>query len=287
MIHDKTIFLILDLKDKVVLITGASSGIGAATALEFNKEGAKLAIAARRKDKLEAIAAKLNDPLILNVDITIEEQLRLMITETIRHYGRIDILINNAASIIVSPAKPVSADDLLKAYKTNLLAPVLATQLVIESMKKNGGGQIINIGSPGFMMGVPFYAPYAITKAALSGWTRTIQAELSESGIFVSEFFPGYVKIESRPESRIGEVEQDFLMAEKQNFLVKYFTKPDTPEKIARQLVQLAKKPKILVCSGFSTRLGTYLSNIPGFRLSVAKKLAENARRKKKDSFPI
>ena len=194
----------MDIKDKVVLITGASSGIGAATAKAFDKAGAKLAIAARRREKLEEVANELHNALILETDLSDESKVAEMVDATVRHFGRIDILINNAAGIIVSTAVKVISKDLLQAFKTNLIAPVIATQKVIEFMKPDNGIHIINIGSPGFMMGIPFYAPYVCSKAAFSAWTRTIQAEFGGTNIVVSEYFPGYVRTDSRPESKIG-----------------------------------------------------------------------------------
>jgi len=270
----------MDIKDKVVLITGASAGIGAETAKAFDKAGAKLAIAARRKEKLIELAADLHDAMIIETDLSDETKVSDMVDATIRHFGRIDILINNAASIIVSPAENVSSFDLLLAFKTNLVAPVIATQRAIQFMKVSGGGHIINVGSPGFMMGIPFYAPYVCSKAAFSAWTRTLQAEMAGTTIVVSEYFPGYVRTDSRPESRIGEVEQDFLMSEKANAITRHFTKPQTPTKIALQVLKLARHPKPLTYSSFSVRIGAWIALFSSFRLNLSKGMAETARRK-------
>lgn len=269
------------MKGKVVLITGASSGIGAATALAFNREGARVAMAARRGEKLNQLAKRMKDPLVLQVDIGIEAEVRNMIQDTIRHFGRIDVLINNAASIIVAPAQTVSSEDLVSAFRTNLIGPVAATQEASIQMKKQGGGQIINVGSPGFMMGVPFYSPYVCSKAALCAWTRTIQAEWAGSGIVVSEYFPGYILTDSKPDSRIGEVEQDLLMSPKQNWLTRTFAKPKMPNDVADQLVGLVRNPRTLVYSSGSVRMGAFISNFSGFRLSLAMQMARTARDKK------
>jgi NAD(P)-dependent dehydrogenase (short-subunit alcohol dehydrogenase family) len=268
----------MNLLNKVVLITGASSGIGAATALAFDKAGATVAIAARRKQNLEKLAKSLKDPLILVTDLTVEAEVMQMIDVTVAHFGKIDILINNAASIIVSSAEMVTTEDILKAFRTNLIGPVIASQRVLKYMQQQGYGQIINVGSPGFMVGVPFYTPYVCSKAALSGWTRTIQAEWADYGIIVSEYFPGYTKIESKPESRVGDVEQDLLFRRDQNFVSRIFTKPKTAEYIARDLVKLALHPRILVYSGIAVRLGSWIANFAGFRLKIAKEMAHTAR---------
>lgn len=271
----------MHLADKVILITGASSGIGAAIAMALDKAGARLAIVARRQEKLQEVASHLHNPLVIAADLSDETQAREMVHHVVTHFGRIDVLINNAASIIVAKSDSVSPADLLTAFRTNVIAPVVATQEAIRFMRKQGRGHIINIGSPGFMMGIPFYAPYVCSKAAFSAWTRTIQAEWSGTEIVVSEYFPGYIKTESLPESRLGSIDQDFLMAEQQNFIARLFTKPKTPEDVAIHLVKLILKPKTLTYSDVGVKIGAFISNIPGFRLSIARQLAKNARDKK------
>lgn len=268
----------MQLRGKVVLITGATGGIGIAAVRAFDKEGSHVVIASRRKEILDALSSEIKSVLVLPVDLSDEIQAVDMIDKTMDHFGRIDILINIAASIIVVPAEQVGSSDLLTAYKTNLCGPVAATQRAIRHMKSKGGLHIINVGSPGFMMGIPFYSPYVCSKAAFSAWTRTIQAEWEQTNIIVSEYFPGYIMTNSRPESRIGEVDQNFLMDKKQNFISRHFTKPQKPEDVAKHLVKLALKPKPLMCSSFSVRIGTFISNFPAFRLSIASQMAKTAR---------
>jgi NAD(P)-dependent dehydrogenase (short-subunit alcohol dehydrogenase family) len=272
------------LKDKVVLVTGASGGIGEAIALAFGNEGAKVVLVSRRKEKLEAIASRMQDAFVIEADLEDPLAAVRMIDETVMRYGRLDILVNNAACIIVASSEMVVPEDLLKAFRTNLIAPVVATQTALQYFRKQGTGHIINIGSPGFMMGIPFYSPYVCSKAALSAWTRTIQAEWAGTGIHISEYFPGYIKTDSRPESRIGEVEQDFLMSEKQNFLTRVFAKPKTAERVAKDIVKLTLKPKLLMHSGVGVKIGSFISNLPAFRLSIAREMAETAKRKLRKS---
>jgi len=274
----------MKLKDKVILVTGASGGIGEAVALAFGHEGAKVVLVARRKEKLDAIASRLQDAFVIEANLEDPSAAVRMIDETVERYGRLDILINNAACIIVVPSEEVQREDLLKAFRTNLVAPVIAAQCALKYFRKQGNGHIINIGSPGFMMGIPFYSPYVCSKAALSAWTRTIQAEWAGTGIHISEYFPVYIKTDSRPESRLGDVEQDFLMSEKQNFLTRIFTKPKTAESVARDIIKLALKPKLLMHSGAGVKIGSFISNLPSFRLSIARQMAETARRKMRKS---
>jgi NAD(P)-dependent dehydrogenase (short-subunit alcohol dehydrogenase family) len=275
----------MKLQGKVILVTGASGGIGEALALAFAKEGAKVAIASRRIEKLEALAARMQDALPLETDLSVPDQAVEMIRKVVARYGRIDVLVNNAASIIVASSDAVKGSDLQTAFTTNLVSPVAATQEALVHMRRQGGGHIINVGSPGFMMGIPFYAPYVCSKAAFSAWTRTIQSEWAGSGITVSEYFPGYIKTDSRPDSRLGDVEQDFLMNTEPGFFAGIFTKPKTPESVARQMVGLVLKPRPLVYSGVAVKIGAVISNFSRFRLSIATRMARTARKKK--NLPI
>jgi NAD(P)-dependent dehydrogenase (short-subunit alcohol dehydrogenase family) len=270
----------LRFQNKIVLVTGASGGIGEAIALAFGREGAKVVLVSRRKEKLAAVASRLQDAFVIQADLENPSEAVRMIEETVMRYGRLDILINNAASIIVARSEDVQPEDLMKSYRVNLITPVVASQCALKYFRGQGNGHIINIGSPGFMMGIPFYSPYVCSKAALSAWTRTIQAEWAGTGIHISEYFPGYIKTDSRPESRIGEVEQDFLMAEKQNFLTRVFAKPKTAENVAKDILKLALKPRLLMHSGTGVKIGSFISNMPSFRLSIARQMAETARRK-------
>lgn len=270
----------MDIQGAVVLITGASSGIGKTAALAFDRAGAKVAMAARRKDNLEANAALMTDALVLPTDMADEGQAIAMVDKTVNHFGRIDVLINNAAAIIVARANEVRSEELLRSFRTNVVGPITATNRAVEYMRKQGYGHIINVGSPGFMIGVPLYTPYVCSKAALCGWTRTIQAEWADTEIRVSEYFPGYIKTDSPAESGYGPVEQDTIIDPDQNFITRFFTRPKTPDDVAKQLIGLVRKPKTLVYSSVLTGFGSWVANIPGKRLSIARNMAAAARKR-------
>jgi len=270
----------MDIQGAVILITGASSGIGRTAALAFDRVGAKVAMAARRKENLAENAARMKSALVLPTDMSDERQAVAMVEKTVKHFGRIDVLINNAAAIIVSRADEVRSEDLLRSFRTNVVGPVAATNCAVGHMRRQGYGHIINVGSPGFMIGVPLYTPYVCSKAAMCGWTRTIQAEWADTEIRVSEYFPGYIKTDSPAESGYGPVEQDTIIDPDQNFITKFFTRPKTPDDVARQLINLVRKPKPLVYSSALTGLGSWVANIPGKRLSIARSMAIAARKR-------
>ncbi len=270
----------MNLKGKVVLVTGASTGIGRAAAIEFDKAGALVALAARRKDLLDELASALNDPLVVKTDLADEKQARDMVDKTVKHFGRIDILVNNAATSIVESSECVKREDLYRAFAVNLLGPVTASQQAYKYMKEQGSGHIINIGTPGFMLGVPFYSPYVCSKAAFSAWTRTIQGEWSDTGIIVSEYFPGYTETGAVAESVHGPISQDLVMNKGKGVLARYFSGARTGADVARDLVALAMRPRPLMYSTCMERIAAFVANVPGIRIPVTRRMAAAARKK-------
>ena len=270
----------MDLKGKVVLITGASTGIGRAAAIEFDRAGARVAIAARRRELLEQAASEMKDALVLKTDLVDEAQARAIVDETVKRFGRIDILINNAVLSIVESSDRISREDLSRAFAVNLLGPVTSSQRAYEYMKKQGSGHIINVGTPGFMLGVPFYTPYVCTKAAFSAWTRTIQGEWADTGIVVSEYFPGYTETGAVAESAYGPIPMDLVMNRGKGFLARYFSGARTGADIGRDLVALAKRPRPIMYSTVMERIAVLVANMPRIRIAVTKRMAATARKK-------
>ena len=262
------------IENKVVLVTGATIGIGKAIALALGEAGASVAIASRNGEKLKGVASKIKTCLVIPTDISDEKQASEMIDKTVKHFGRIDVLINNAAMVVMTRSDSLDPDVLVKAFKTNLVGPVVATNRAVEYMRKQGGGHIINMGSPGFMVGLPFLAPYASTKAAMCGWTRAIQSEWEGTGIFVTEYFPGYIKTESLAISDFGKMGQDVFDDPDQSWIMKILARPKSPDVVAKHILDCIAKPKRTVYSGFMVRLGVWLSQIPGFRQSIGHKMA-------------
>ncbi len=267
----------MEIKNTVILITGASSGIGRALALRFDREGALVALAARRKELLESAAAEMKNALVLPTDLSDEKKARAMVKQTVEKWGRIDVLINNAAAIMVSPTDAIHPEDMAASLKINLLGPMAAANEAAGYMKEQGYGHIINVGSPSFMMGLPFYGPYVISKGAVSAWTRTLQAEWHGSGIVVTEYFPGYIKTDSPSWSRqYGSLPQDLVLKKEKGLMDRLFIRAKSTEAVADQFVRLVRKPKPVKHSGFMVALGTFLALFPGIRRSIAMGIGEN-----------
>lgn len=184
----------MEVQNKVVIITGASMGIGAATAHVFAAAGAKLVLAARSVDKLTAVAQSLPphvETLIVPTDMTDQAQVSALIDQAYEHFGQIDILINNAGQAVAGWVATVDPAHFRQIIELNLLGPLHALQAVVPKMKEQGGGVIINISSNVSKMAIPGIGAYAATKYALNGLSLTARNELAADNIRVVLFHPG------------------------------------------------------------------------------------------------
>jgi NAD(P)-dependent dehydrogenase (short-subunit alcohol dehydrogenase family) len=184
----------MEVQGKVVIVTGASMGIGAATARVFAEAGAKLVLAARSADKLAAVAHSLPvqaETLIVPTDMTDQAQVRALIDQAYNRFGRIDILINNAGQAAVGPVATVNPELYRQIIELNLFGPLHAIQAAVPKMKAQGGGVIINISSNVSKMAIPGIGAYASTKYALNGLSLTARNELAADNIRVVLFHPG------------------------------------------------------------------------------------------------
>ena len=181
-------------KDKTVIITGGSEGVGAATARLFADAGANLMLVARGKKKLEAIAEELRDRTrveIFAMDVSDSEACSDLFKKTQFEYGRIDILINNAGYHKRGDVEAVDANDLGYMIDVNLKAPIMLSRLAIPYLREADSGAIINVGSLAGRTPLPGTAAYAASKAGLRSFTYSLGIELADSGIKVAIVSPG------------------------------------------------------------------------------------------------
>ncbi len=186
----------MEITGKVVLITGASEGIGLATAHLLAQKGAKLALAARSVDKLEHIVSEIPDALALPTDMRDEAAVQRMIAQTKQHYGHIDVLINNAGQGLHVPIEKVDLEQYRSVFELNVVSVIAAMQGVIPIMRAQGGGIIINISSGTSKIAperlkMATVGPYASTKYALNSITLTARQELADDNIRVGLVYPG------------------------------------------------------------------------------------------------
>jgi short-subunit dehydrogenase len=187
--------LFMDVQDKVVIITGASQGIGLATARLFAQQGAKVVLAARSTDSLNATVDELNEQhheaIAVPTDMRDRKAIESLVEGVAQRYGHIDILINNAGQAVQGNIADVDIDQFRQVFELNVLGPVQAMQAVIPQMRQNGGGLIINVSSNVTQMHLPVIGAYASTKAALNMISDTAREELATDNIRVTTMFPG------------------------------------------------------------------------------------------------
>ncbi len=188
------------LADQVVIITGASSGLGEASARRLARSGAKLVISARRAERLEALAREL-DPygqcvLAVATDVTVDADRRRLVTDALRKFGRIDALVNNAGYGTRGPVELVPVELIRRNFETNLFSLIALTQLVIPHLRAQGSGRIVNIGSVAGRIARPLSSIYDSTKHALEAITDGLRGELAPFGIAVVLIRPGFILTE-------------------------------------------------------------------------------------------
>ncbi len=188
------------LAGQVIIITGASSGIGEATARRLAHGGANVVISARRPDRLAALAQEL-DPtgtkvLAVAGDITSDADRHKLVAATLAKFGRIDGLVNNAGYGTRGPVEIVPVDSMRKNFETNLFSLIALTQLVLPAMRERGDGCIVNIGSVAGKIARPLSSIYDATKHALEAITDGLRGELKPFGVRVTLIRPGFILTE-------------------------------------------------------------------------------------------
>ncbi len=180
----------MDVKNKIVIVTGASSGIGLATAKLLTERGAKLALISRSKEKLEKLSKELPESIAIPADMTKPTEIKRMVEQTRDHFGRIDILVNNAGQGYYATLEKTDLDVFHHIFDLNLAGPLIAMQQVIPIMRRQGQGAIINISSGTALMHLPNLGVYSSSKRALAGLSLTAREELRKDNIIVSVVYP-------------------------------------------------------------------------------------------------
>lgn len=190
----KETYIAMDIAGAVIVITGASSGIGMATARRAAIMGAHVALVARSADALNTLAAELTSQgataVAIPADLRDLAQARHAITVAAERFGRIDVLINNAGQAAVGSVAEVDLDNFRQIVELNVFAPVAAMQAAIPTMRAQGGGMIVNISSSVVKMQIPGLGAYAATKAALDKLTATARGELEPKRIRMLTVYP-------------------------------------------------------------------------------------------------
>ncbi len=189
-----------DYKNKVVLVTGGSRGLGLVLARELASRGAHLALLARDQDELDIAKGDIQSSYpecevhLIPCDLKDSSQISWAIKKALIHFRTIDMLINNAGIITVMPYENAEEKDFQESMDTHFWAPFHLTQSLLPHFKANRGGRIVNISSIGGKIAVPHLAPYSASKFALVGYSDAIQAELAKDKIYVTTVCPGLMR---------------------------------------------------------------------------------------------
>jgi NAD(P)-dependent dehydrogenase (short-subunit alcohol dehydrogenase family) len=185
-------------KGKTVLITGASRGLGLVLARAFAREGARLVICSREatvlehaRESLEALGATV---LAVPADVTLRDEVALLVRAAVERFGGVDVLVNNAGRIEVGPLDAMTDEDFERAMATHFWGPLNLMRAVVPSMRHRGGGRIVNISSIGGLIAVPHLVAYSASKFALGGLSEGFGAELAKDGIRVTTVYPGLMR---------------------------------------------------------------------------------------------
>ena len=240
---------------KVAIVTGASSGIGAATAIAFSKEGARVVLIGRNAEKLSNVANKCNQPLVIRADISQDEEAAKVVKQTIDEFGQLDVLVNNAGFATLGS---LLKGDIMKAYDdvmgVNLRAAIHLSQLAAPHLIKTQGN-IVNISSVGgqYPSPLPVLMTYSVSKAALNHFSECAAVELAPHGVRVNTVSPGPVKTDIIENSNFPWTWDDFQKGTSLN-------RVSEPQEIADLVLFLASdKAKGVTGSNFLSDNGTLI----------------------------
>jgi NADP-dependent 3-hydroxy acid dehydrogenase YdfG len=197
-------------RDRAVIVTGASSGIGYDAALAFGGQGSQVGLIARRKNKLDELAEKIRaaggHPLVLQCDVTHRSEVQSAIAEATRAFGQIDVLVNSAGLLIPDSVGDARPEDLERMMAVNFYGTLHAVQAVLPGMRKNQSGRIINVGSLAGRRGISPLAGYSATKFAVVGFTEALRIELFRSGVTASLVMPGIIATPMSEDARSNKL---------------------------------------------------------------------------------
>ncbi|MBE6994097.1 MAG: SDR family oxidoreductase [Ruminococcaceae bacterium] len=186
----------LNLKDKVVMITGSTGGVGEAVTRAFAAEGCKLAISSTKQEKLDALLAHLDikseNLLTFVVDVSKEDQIKNMVEKTVEHFGSLDVQVNNAGYEGLSlPVDMQTVENMMNVYNVNVFGPLYGMKYALAQMKKQKSGAIVNITSQGSVTGAATMSAYVSSKHAAHGIAKCAALEVAELGIHINCIGPG------------------------------------------------------------------------------------------------
>lgn len=196
----------MEIDETVCIVTGASSGIGAATARLLCGQGARVVLAARRTERLEALAGELPGSLAVTTDVTVARDVERLVSQTVDTYGKVDVLVNNAGQGLHVPLEELDPVDFRAVFELNVVAPLVGMQTVLPRMRAGSGGAIVNVSSATSLRVFPGLGGYSATKSALNMLSQVGTIEFAPAGITVSVVYPSVTGTEFHQRLRAGHL---------------------------------------------------------------------------------
>lgn len=192
------------IEDQVAIVTGASAGIGKATAIALANEGAQVTLAARRETELETVAEEIEadggDAAVVPTDLRDKKQIASMVETTRETFGRLDILVNSAGSVYREPVATADPDEWRREIETTLLGLMTASQIAVTDMLEQGSGHIVNVSSLNARKAAPGASGYTASKFGVNGFSEALRQEVTTEGIRVTVIEPGAVDTTMQPD---------------------------------------------------------------------------------------
>lgn len=268
------------LKDKVVIVTGAGSGIGYETALAFARQGAKLVLADRREERLPELAQRLDalggEALTVVTDVSKREQVECMVQATVDRFGHVDVLVNNAGFALGATIEQTTAQDFQELWETNVLGVLHGMQAVLPVMRQQGHGHVISVSSAAGRIAFPGIGAYSATKSAVAALTEALRAEESAAGIQASVVFPIGTRTEFFEAARLID-----------GMPVGPHGPMQSPQHVAKRIVACAKRPTAEVLPYLPLRLGMVLHALfPALFSFISRRQYRRLRRRAAQQTP-
>ena len=224
----------MNIDGAVVFITGASSGIGAATARAASRDGARLVLLARREERIAQLADELGNAIAVRCDVTDADQVAKAVQTVLETFGRIDVLVNNAGQGLQAPIDEIDPDDFRAILDLNLVAPLVVMQAVLPIMRKQAVGSIINVSSGTTFSVLPGSGAYSASKAGFAMLSAVARTELASTGIAVSTMYPFLTATEFLESMRTSHESE--ARSEASNGL-----QPQKPDQVAEAILDLIR----------------------------------------------
>lgn len=238
----------LILQDGVVIVTGASSGIGRALAMAFARRGARVILTARREDLLEDVQREIEPYAaathIIAADLTDEDQCQQVVAEALAHFGQVDVLVNNAGRSEGGLFQDSSVERINTIVDLNLRAPILLTRAILPHLIARGGGAIVNVASSAGRASAPTFVTYSASKHGLAAFSDALRREIQGKGVQILLALPGWTRTEMVPPQLVEKIDQRGFSIQE-------------PEAVAEAIVEaLVQGREEIVMGGFLIKAG-------------------------------